>query len=185
MSTTTTTPAEGTVISGGLDVREHAASCGRLDCGHLGKSGSRAVRRAVILYVAEGAGVPTDLDAEAPEVASVLGILRGVQYPRPVYRGRKSEAQTPGQFAASILPNVSDEAITWTPQRVQVASLMWEGYSANEVAREVGRTLETVKSHMGYLRRLTGAHDIVSVLVAGAVAGLWGPLVEGTEGGEA
>jgi DNA-binding NarL/FixJ family response regulator len=178
VSATATTTETPTVV-GTVDIREHAATCGKLDCGHLGKSNSQAVRRAVIIYVAEGAGLEVDLDLEAPEVAAVVGILRGVSYPRPVYRGRKTEAQTPGQFAASILPDVTK--MQWTPQRTMVAKLMWEGYSANQVAKEVGRTLETIKSHMGYLRRLSGAHDIVSVLVAGALEGMWGPLAEGDD----
>jgi hypothetical protein len=175
-----TTATEQPTIVGGLDVREHAASCGRLDCGHLGKSNSQATRRAVIIYVAEGAGLTIDLDREAPEVAALVGVLRAVSYPRPLYSGRKTPALTPGQHAASILPDVTK--MTWTPQRLQVAALMWEGYSANQVAKAVDRRLETIKSHMGYLRRLSGAHDIVSVLVAGALEGMWGPLAADESG---
>lgn len=156
------------------DVRGHAAACGRLDCGHLGKSTSQAVRRAVFLYQAEGAGLTVDLDRVSSDVAAVVGVLRESNHGRTVYvRGtlasgnRGYVATTPG--LATVLPNAA--GIKMTPQRVEVFTEMLYGYSANQIATRTHRSLETVKSHAGYLRRLTGAHDATSALIALVLAG--------------
>lgn len=159
-------PDETTTV---VDVRAHAAACGRLDCGHLARSTSRAVRRAVILYVAEGAGYRVDLDTESPEVAAVLGILREAQHPRPHYvrAGSRYVRQSPNEI---VLPDVS--RLRLTAERQIVFYYMWLGYSATEIADTTHRARETVRSHAGNLRRLTGAHDATSALVALALAGL-------------
>lgn len=150
-------------------LREHAVSCGRLDCGHLGKSDSLAVRRAVILYVAEGNGVTLDLSHETPEVAAVYGVLVAAGQARPVYtrRGRGYVAAAPG--LALTLPD--GETIRLTTQRIETFTAMLRGESATMIARARGRDIETIKSHAGYLRRETGAHDAVSALVAIVLAG--------------
>lgn len=152
-----------------LDLTAHAASCGRLDCGHLYRSDSRAVRRAVLLYLAEGAGYAVDLDREAPEVAAVLGTLRTVGHPRPLYvrDGSRYARTTPA--TAVPLPDVT--GLRLTPERVDVYRLLWQGCSTGEAAALSGRSRETVRSHAGNLRRLTGAHDAPSALVALALAG--------------
>lgn len=150
-------------------IQAHAAACGRLDCGHLGRSTSLAVRRAVILYQAEGAGIDIDLDGEAPEVAAVVGVLRDSQHARPMYiRAGRSYARTvPGM--TQVLPDA--RAIKITQQRLEVFTAMLKGYSANQIATAQHRALETVKSHSGWLRRLTGGHDATSCLIALVLAG--------------
>lgn len=151
------------------DVRAHAAACGRLDCGHLGKSTQQAVRRAVILYQAEGAGIEINVEHETPEVTAVLGVLRTSQHARPVYvrNGRSYARTTPGM--TQVLPDAN--AINITPQRYEVFTAMLGGYSANQIAASQHRSLETVKSHAGWLRRLTGGHDSTSCLIALVLAG--------------
>lgn len=151
-------------------IAAHAASCGQLGCGHLGKSPSRAVRRAVILYAAEAIpGVTLNLDGEAPEVAAVLGVLRTSRHARPVYvrQGRGFATHTPGLPPIAPDPN----RIRMTAERVATFSLLIRGWSANEVATHRARALETIKSHMGYLRRETDAHDSMSALLALRLAG--------------
>jgi DNA-binding NarL/FixJ family response regulator len=145
------------------DIRAHAAECGRLDCGHLARSTSRAVRRAVILYTAEGAGITVDLSHETPEVSAVLGVLRESGHARPVFvrNGRRYEQSRAGMV---VLPNAA--GIRITPERLAVFTAMLSGMSASEVARAQGRARATVQSHAGYLRRLTGGHDATSCLVA-------------------
>lgn len=174
-----------------LDVLTHAASCGRLDCGHLAKSGSRAVRRATILYQAEGAGYVPDLDAEAPEVVSFLALLRAAQHARPIYRRNLRSVEGDARLVPLApneglpLPDLS--GLTMTPERVEVFGLLWLGYSATDIGTYrdrpglTHRSYQTVKSHAGWLRRLTGAHDATSALVALALAASW----EVTPGDEA
>lgn len=165
MPTTTANVLPSTIDT---DIRAHAAACGRLDCGHLSRSSSLAVRRAVILYIAEGAGYTVRLRNESPEVAAVLGILRQAEHPRPVYvRGTNTNGNagyvrsTPNEV---LLPDAS--GLTITPERATVFALAWQGLSATEISIVSLRARETVKSHMGNLRRMTGAHDATSALVA-------------------
>lgn len=155
-------------------VQGHAAACGRLDCGHLGRSTSQAVRRAVFLYQAEGTGLTVDLNRVSADVAAVLGVLRTSQHGRTTYtRGTLATGNrgyvpvAPGLTA--VLPNA--DGIKITHQRREVFTDMLYGYSATQVAERTHRTLETVKSHAGYLRRLTGAHDATSALIALVLAG--------------
>ena len=157
------------------EIGAHAASCGRLDCGHLYRSDSRAIRRATLLYLLESNGGDVDLDAEAPEVAAVLGILRETEHATPIYQRGTLASGGRGYVRATMaqafpLPNV--EGIRLTPERIEVFSLAWQGHSATEIAGITSRSRETVKSHMGNLRRHTGAHDAPSALVALVLAGL-------------
>lgn len=170
-------------------VKAHAVSCGRLDCGHLGKSASLAVRRAVILYTAEGSGLSVSLDGETPEVVAVLGVLRTAQHARPTYVRGTLTSGNRGYVAAhpgAVIAWPNADGIKITPQRAEVFGYMVRGYSATDIssdpARMVGghpaprvgltvRNIETVKSHAGYLRRETGAHDAVSALLALVAAG--------------
>ena len=151
------------------DVTAHAAACGRLDCGHLGRSTSRAVRHGVFLYQAEGAGCVLDLGRVSADVAAVIGVLRESRHARPTYvrQGRSYAQSVPGM--TTVMPN--PWLIRMTPQRREVFGALTLGYSANEVAAAQSRTVETVKSHMGYLRRETGAHDSHSALIALTMAG--------------
>ena len=145
------------------DTRAHAAECGRIDCGHLSRSSSLAVRRACILYVAEGAEITVTLDHESAEVAAVVGVLRESGHARPVYV-RQGRSYARAQNGATVLPDA--RAIRLTPERTEVFSHMLRGHSASEIARSTGRARATVQSHAGWLRRLTGGHDATSCLVA-------------------
>lgn len=176
---TTATPNAAPVLSPEVrellgDIRSHAAACGRLDCGHLGRGPQRAVRRAVILYVAEGMGIVVDLARESAEVAAVLGVLRESQHGRTTYvrgttaTGGRGYVPVAAGLTA-VMPN--PWGIRITPQRADVFTAMLSGRSANEVATAQHRALETVKSHAGYLRRETGAHDATSALLALVLAG--------------
>jgi DNA-binding NarL/FixJ family response regulator len=151
------------------DVQAHAAACGRLDCGHLGRSTSRAVRHAVFLYQAEGAGAVLDLTRVSADVAAVVGVLRESRHARPTYvrQGRSYAQAVPGM--TTVMPN--PWGIRMTPQRTEVFTALLSGYSATEVSARQHRNIETVKSHMGYLRRETGAHDSHSALIALVLAG--------------
>lgn len=172
MPTTTTTTAPMTVLDPEVaerlsDIREHAAACGRLDCGHLSRSTSRATRRAVILYTAEGAGITINLDAETPEVAAIVGVLRESQHSRPVYV-RQGRTYARALNGATVLPDA--HSIRLTPERTIVFTAMLKGMSASEISADQGRARATVQSHAGWLRRLTGAHDATSALVALVIA---------------
>lgn len=154
---------------------QHAATCGRLDCGHLYRSDSQAVRRATLLYLAENQGVEFDLDDESPEVAAVLGVLRASEHAVPVYTRGTNAAGNRGYVrpntVAAVLPLPDVSALRLTPERREVYAAAWQGLSASEIAEEQMRARETVKSHMGNLRRKTGAHDAPSALVALVLAG--------------
>lgn len=169
------------------DIRAHAAGCGRLDCGHLGRSDSLAVRRAVILYTAEGMGLEVALDDESAEVAAVVGVLRESEHFRPTYTRRAGRyvRVAPGTTA---MPNPWESQtregapFKLTPERREVFALMLAGHGATAIGSYTlsdgsvrpgltSRTMETVKSHAGYLRRETGAHDATSALLALVCAG--------------
>jgi hypothetical protein len=147
----------------------HAATCGRLDCGHLYRGPSKAVREAVILYTAEGMGMTVDLNRVSNATAAVVGALRTSQHARPVYvrQGRRNVQQANG--VTLVMPE--PWAIRMTPQRIEVFSSLLVGHSIVATAERQSRTVETVKSHAGYLRRETGAHDAPSALLALVAAG--------------
>lgn len=146
------------------DVQAHAAACGRLDCGHLGRSTSRAVRHAVFLYQCEGAGLTLDLERVSADVAAVIGVLRESRHARPTYvqSGRRHEQATPGM--TTVMPN--PWSLRLTPQRLAVIADLLVGHSATEVSERQHRNIETVKSHMGWIRRDTGAHATTDALIA-------------------
>jgi len=127
----------------------------------------------VLVYVAQSNGVVIDLDREAPAVAAVVGTLRAAGAEAPVYVRGTTENGTRGYVrtaATAPLPNV--EGFRMTPERRAVYSAMWQGYSLTTIATVTGRSVDTVKSHAGNLRRLNGAHDAPSALVALVVAGM-------------
>jgi DNA-binding NarL/FixJ family response regulator len=127
------------------------------------------VRHAVFLYQAEGAGCEVHLDAVSPDVAAVVGVLRQSQHARPTYvRQGRSYAQAVAGMT-TVMPN--PWGIRMTPQRTEVFRALTLGHSATEVSALQHRNIETVKSHMGYLRRETGAHDSHSALIALIMAG--------------
>lgn len=150
------------------DIRAHAAECGRLDCGHLARSTSQAVRRAVILYTAEAAGITVGLDEESAEVTAILGVLRESGHARPTFvrSGRRNVQSRPGLV---VMPNAA--GIRITPERHAVFTAMLKGESASQISRSQGRARATVQSHAGWLRRLTGGHDATSCLIALVIAG--------------
>lgn len=169
-------------------LRGHAVTCGKLDCGHLYKSDSQAVRRAVILYTAEnsGQGFVLDLSHETPETVAVLGVLRTAKHGHPVYSKTGARGGMVAHTAGitTIWPDAS--RIRMTPERVSVFGYLLAGYSATQISSDpnrvtagkanprkglTARALATVVSHAGYLRRETDAHDAVSALLCLVKAG--------------
>lgn len=188
MTTPTTTPATMAALDDDArqrltDVRQHAAECGRLDCGHLARSVNMATRRAVILYTGEAAGLTVLLDNEPAEVAAIVGVLRDSGHARPTYvRGTLptgNRGMVRAQAGMTVLPNAA--GIKITNERREVFTFMLRGYSASQISSDltampprVGltpRARATVQSHAGYLRRLTGGHDATSCLIALVLAG--------------
>lgn len=171
-TSTTALPALIHDMPDGFSVAEHAATCGVLDCGHLYRGPSDTVRRAVLVYIAQANGVAIDLDLEAPAVAGVVGSLRAAGQTAPTYVRGVNAAGNAGYVrtaATTVLPDVT--GFRMTPERRAVFTAMWQGYSLTTIAAAQGRTVATVKSHAGNLRRLNGAHDAPSALVALVLAG--------------
>lgn len=140
-----------------------AVHCGRYDCGHITRSDDRAVKRALALYLSREAGLPVDTSGEEADVLAVLGLMRAG---RPCMEVRNY--RTPGVTAASTpaTPATTDApALTITPEMVEVAGLILQGYDYPEIAEMTYRRKETVRSHAKRITKAANAHSAM----AGAV----------------
>lgn len=193
MTTTTTTAPTLSVVEFDAEVQEriasvaaHAAACGKLECGHTARSTDPDARRAVFLYSASAVmpeAVADALASERPAVAAMYGELQkaGVYAPRYVKRttagGQNTYALQGGEAWMPQTTLANGQPIPVTDERATVWGAMIRGESLTSIARNYPssrggeRSVETVKSHAGWLRRRCAAHDSTSALIALIAAG--------------
>lgn len=140
-----------------------AIHCGRYDCGHITRSDSQAVKRALALYLAREAGLAVDTSTEEADTLAVLGLMRAGRPCTEVRNYRTAgvtSATTPATPATTEAP-----AIRVTPEMCEVAALILQGYDYPEIAARTHRAKETVRSLARRVIRVANAHSAM----AGAV----------------
>lgn len=142
---------------------ESAIHCGRYDCGHVTRSDDRAVKRALVLYLAREGGVEVSTAGEPADVLAVLGLMRAG---RPCSEVR--EWRTAGVTRATTPPTpatTDGPLCRVSPEVLEVAALYAQGYDIPEVAEMTYRRPETVRSHLKVARRATAAHSSHAAVV--------------------
>ena len=147
-----------------------AVSCseGRYDCGHLARSSSRAVKRALFLYLAEVEGLGyLGSRTEAAEVLAALALLRqGAECADILAAGGEAAAT----LMAQVTPDMHDRDCT--PQQIEVLGFVAQGFSYPEIAAATNRATETVRSLVKAAMRNTNTHNAFDAAVAVAAEGL-------------
>lgn len=141
-----------------------ALSCaeGRYDCGHLSRSSSRPVKRALFLHLAEVEGHGyLGTRTEPVEVLAALALLRqGAECQAILEAGGSGAAALAAEAAASP---VCERPCT--PQQIEVLRLVAEGFSYPEIAEATGRAVETVRSLVKAAMRNTLTHNAFDAAV--------------------
>jgi DNA-binding NarL/FixJ family response regulator len=163
----TITPAVATPV---------AMSCaeGRYDCGHISRSSSRAVKRALFLHLAE----VEDLGylgsrTEPVEVLAALTLMRQGAECREIL-----EAGDPQGVMARMGEQVGTLDRDLTPEQIEVLRYVAQGYSYPEIAaatvssKGTPRKVETVRSLVKAAMRATLTHNATDAAVEGARQGL-------------
>lgn len=149
---------------------ESAVHCGRYDCGHIVRSDDRAIKRALVIYLAREAGVAVDTTHDGADVDAVLALMRAG---RPCTEVR--EWRTPGvtRATAPATPATVDAPLRRVgPEVCEVATLYGQGYDIPEVAAMTYRRPETVRSHLKVARQATAAHSSHAAVVTLAKWGI-------------
>lgn len=140
-----------------------AVHCGRYDCGHVTRSDDRAIKRALVIYLAREAGVAVDSTADGADVHAVLGLMRSG---RPCSEVREWRTAGVTRATAPATPATTEApAIRVTPQMIEVATLVAQGYDHPEIAESTYRSVETVKSLLARCRKATNAHSSYAAAV--------------------
>lgn len=140
-----------------------AVHCGRYDCGHVTRSDDRAIKRALVIYLAREAGLDVSTASEDADVLAVLGLMRAGRPCSEVREWRTAgvtRATAPATPATTTAP-----AIRVTPQMIEVATLVAQGYDIPEVAEATYRSVETVRSLLARCRKATNAHSSHAAVV--------------------
>jgi DNA-binding NarL/FixJ family response regulator len=134
-----------------------AVHCGRYDCGHVTRSDDRAIKRALVIYLAREAGMDVSTAGEDHDVIAVLGMMRAG---RPCAEVREWRTAGVTRATAPVIPATTDgPVITVTPQMIEVATLIAQGYDIPEIAEATYRSVETVRSLLARCRKATNAHS--------------------------
>jgi DNA-binding NarL/FixJ family response regulator len=140
-----------------------AVHCGRYDCGHVTRSDDRAIKRALVIYLAREAGLAPSTAAEAADVLAVLALMREG---RPCSEVREWRTAGVTRSTAPATPATTDApVIKVTPQMCEVATLVAQGYDIPEVAEATYRSVETVRSLLARCRKATSAHSSHAAVV--------------------
>lgn len=138
--------------------------CAAYQCGHIGRSDDLAVKRALYLHLCRESGVEP-MPVPGGDTDETLAVLALMREGRPCSEVRNY--RTAGVTAATTPATpatTEEEAITITPQMVEVATLIASGYSYPEVARMTGRKTETVRSLAKRCIRAANAHTAMAAV---------------------
>jgi len=70
----------------------------------------------------------------------------------------------PPRLMARLIRDETDQHIT--PRQRQILVLLCSGFRRQEIADELGITVETVKSHISHAYQVTGAHNQIQLINA-------------------
>jgi DNA-binding CsgD family transcriptional regulator len=162
MPATTVTPAQA--------VSPIVGACfdGRADCGHITRSSSVPVKRALFLFRCESEGLGfLGGRHEAPETLAALALMR-------VGADCADILAVDGPAAEAVTAILVDalEAVSPTATQVGVLVLVAEGLSYPEIAAQTGRSVETVRSLVKAAMARTLTHSAIDAAVWCAAEGL-------------
>lgn len=146
----------------------NATGCGRYDCGHVGRSDSRALKRAAFLYLAEVDGQGDLCGREGADVLAALALMREghpCEFVAQHYSGERTRRPMP-----SPRPEVTTPVLT--PQQSEVLALASEGWAIPEIAEMTNRATETVRSLLAMCRRNTATHSTLDAAVVATRYGI-------------
>lgn len=140
---------------------------GRYDCGHITRSASVPVKRALFLYRAESEGLGyLGGRHEAAEVLAALALMR--------VGGECADILVAGGAAAEAVETAltSVPVSSPTPTQCEVLALVAEGFSYPEIAAQTGRAVETVRSLVKAAMARTLTHSAIDAAIVAAADGL-------------
>lgn len=163
-STTTEAPATVTPVHPVTD----AMGCGRYDCGHVGRSESVPLKRAAFLYLADKAGLG-DLRGRHEDAAvnAALALMQAGEACSAIVLAVTGEA-----LAEDEAPRRPKVTKGFTPQQVKILGYVSWGMSIPDIASAMELSPETVKSHLGYIKRTHGVHSTLDAAVIASAQGL-------------
>jgi DNA-binding NarL/FixJ family response regulator len=182
---------EDVLVEAGFDVRHAPRDGGEPDTRDIGVPTAAGPGALVLL-----AGVPRPDDSTPAAVAALLAagwdhvvVVGGDVRPTAVARalgggarGFLVAAPGPPDLSAGAVPapravpvaDVGGQARTLSAREIQVLALAADGLSNPEIARELGLSALTVKSHLARMTRRLGARDrahlVLLALRAGVIA---------------
>lgn len=144
-----------------------ATSCGRYDCGHVGRSDNQALKRAAFLFLAEQAGVTGVRTANEPAgTLAALALMRAGEAcdtVAEVVRERNPETgRTTQRTVRTPTPHAEGRVTTG---QAAVLRLIREGYDIPEIAERLTLATATVRSHLGYASRNLRTHSALDAAV--------------------
>lgn len=146
-----------------------ALACEAYTCGHLTRSSSTSVKRALFLHLAEEHLGSVARRNEAPATMVALALMReGATCAEVAAADSPQGDALVAQAAREIAPRCED----LSPQVLAVLDLVTEGLSYPMIADRLGIARETVRSHVRRAMRATGEHSAIEAAVSLATQGL-------------
>jgi DNA-binding NarL/FixJ family response regulator len=142
-----------------------ATACERFDCGHITRSSSVPVKRALFLYMAESADLGYLGSREDAHTLAALALMREGARCADVLRAGGVE----GDAVAAVL----DPAMGLpTPRQCEALAMVAEGLPYPEIAARLSISVETVRSLLKAAMRTTLTHSATAAAVVAASEGL-------------
>lgn len=151
-----------------------ATSCGRYDCGHVGRSNNQALKRAAFLFLAEQAGVTGVRTSNEPAgTLAALALMRqGEACDTVAEVVRERDADTGRVRQRTVRTPTEHAAPHVTSGQASVLRLIREGYDIPEIAERLTLATATVRSHLGYASRNLRTHSALDAAVEATRLGL-------------
>lgn len=142
-----------------------AAMCERFDCGHITRSSSVPVKRALFLHLAEETGLGYLGGRETAHTLAALALMREGARCADILRAGGEGADTLDALAAPAMGTV-------TPRQAEALSFVADGVAYPDIARAMGISVETVRSLLKAAMRATLTHSATHAAVMAAADGL-------------
>ena len=145
-----------------------ATLCERYDCGHISRSSSVPVKRALFLFMAEAFSDLGYLGGrEDAHTLAALALMREGARCADVL------AAAEGAECAALEAETAEIVGTPTPRQVEALALVAEGLPYPEIGRRLDVSVETVRSLLKAAMRTTHTHSDTHAAVAAAAQGLF------------
>lgn len=150
-----------------------ATSCGRYDCGHVGRSDSRLLKRAAFLFLCETAGVTgVRSPSEDASVMAALALMRRGEACEDVAQVIRTRDENGVRRQTTTYVRPERKAPRVTSGQASVLRLIALGYAIPEVAAALTLNAATVRSHLGYASRNLYTHSALDAAVEATRLGL-------------